>query len=90
MPIIGNYRVSNNNPRQASTSHQECQGSCRVKLHGVILASVTLPHSDPLTWMRRRPQDSARKELERQLLENGVSVADIAMIMMLPDSKKNL
>jgi DNA-binding transcriptional MerR regulator len=40
--------------------------------------------------MRRRPQDAYRKELVRQLLENDVSVADIAMIMELPDSKKNL
>jgi DNA-binding transcriptional MerR regulator len=40
--------------------------------------------------MRRRPQDEHRKELVRQLLENNVSVADIAMIMELPDSKKNL
>lgn len=90
MPIIGNYRVSSNNPRVESGHHKECMGTCRVKLHGVILASVELPHSDPLTWMRRRPQDASRKELERQLLENNVSVADVAMIMTLPDSKKNL
>jgi hypothetical protein len=90
MPTVGNYRVSSNNPREQSEHHQHCTGSCRVKLFGVILASVDVPHSDPLTWMRRRPQDAYRKELVRQLLENNVSVADIAMIMELPDSKKNL
>lgn len=88
MPKIAQYNISSNNPR--NNGPKPCQGSCRVKLNGVILAHVILAHSDPLTWMRRRPQDAMRKELVRQLQENNVSEADIAMILTLPEDKQGL
>lgn len=87
MPKIAQYNVSSNSARKGV---RPCPGTCLVKLRGVILASVTLERSDPLLWMRRRPQDETRKELVRQLQENNVSEADIAMILTLPEDKQGL
>lgn len=78
----GEYTLSNTNGSATQ------QAAIRVKRDGVILANVKVPHSNPLKWVRTRPQDPHRKELVRQLRENDVPADIIAQILTYTPPKK--
>lgn len=78
MAMINGYHVTSNN---ASYGSKPQRASARVKLDGVIMAEVWHDHSNPLQWMRRRPQDEQRKCFVEQMRMNGIDETDIAEIM---------
>ena len=67
----------------------------RIRKDGVLVAechpAITDPdrigHSSPYRFVLQYPMSQARKIVESQLLENGVSVEDVAMLLSPPLGK---
>lgn len=77
---INGYQVLNSN---ASKQNRAC---VRVKLNSIILCELRSEHSNPLRYLRIRPQSEERKEFVRQLRENLVPEVDIQALLKLPDN----
>lgn len=75
---IAQYDVFNSN------SNGKSKACVRVKHEGVILAELWSEHSNPLKFLRVRPQSEERKSLVEQLRINEVPESDILLLLKLP------
>lgn len=71
-----NIRVAQSNPSPRSSKSKP---TVRVYLDGNLIAEVEIAKRSPISYLKTLKRSKHFKELERQLLPHGITLADIGL-----------